>query len=716
MSASQSSITAVASTETSAHARLRNAWLTLARVSWVVVVLPTIVLFALGLLVGFGPLRTICTDDVCRTVQLSPEQAELHQQLGLSLDFYAGYTTLVFAAFGLVFFAVAALVFWRRSHDWMALLVSFFLVLLGAGAMPVIESVVLIQPQLGRMGSLMFLLAIGLLPAIFGLFPDGRFVPRWMRWLALAGLVRLVLVATTFTPPSGAILSGPPSAITVGMLAAGIGAQVYRYRRVSTPLQRQQTKWAVFGFGAFLVYLLIIILADALIPALTAPGLTSLVFELYVLRFMVFTQILIIPVTLAISILRYRLWDVDFVINRALVYGALTAIVVGMYVLVVGALGALFQTRGSLLLAILATGFAALLFQPLRQRLQHAVNRLMYGERDDPYVVLSRLGQRLEGTLAPEAVLPIIVETVAQTLKLPYAAISLAMPSDSSRSNEAFPIVAAYGSPTTDPLRLPLVYQAETIGVLIVGPRAGESFSSADRRLLDDLARQAGVAVHAVRLTADLQRSRERLVTAREEESRRLRRDLHDGLGSQLAALHLRAGTLRTLIPHDLAAADAGVVELQAEIRAAIADIRRLVYELRPPALDELGLAGALRGLAAQCTAADGLQVRLDVPEQLPPLPAAVEVAAYRIAQEALTNVVRHARARTCEIRLMLADDLRLEIKDDGIGLSPEQHAGVGLRSMHERAAELGGTWAVETLLGGGTKVRVRLPLPPAKA
>ncbi|MBM2850810.1 MAG: Two component signal transduction histidine kinase, partial [Anaerolineales bacterium] len=394
---------------------------------------------------------------------------------------------------------------------------------------------------------------------------------------------------------------------------------------------------------------------------------------------------------------------------------ALTAAVAGVYVLVAGVLGVLLQARGSLVLSLLGVGLVAIVAQPVRDRLQRAVNRLMYGERDDPYAVLSRLGQRLEGTLAPEAVLPIIVETVAQTLKLPYVAIALAMTPDSASPDEAFPIVAAYGSPTADPLRLPLVYQAETVGALIVGPRAGETFSPADRRLLDDLARQAGVAAHAVRLTADLQRSRERLVTTREEERRRLRRDLHDGLGSQLAALHLRADTLRTMIPHDPAAAEAVVVELRDEIRAAIADIRRLVYELRPPALDELGLAGALRSLAAQYTSADGLRVVIDAPEPLPPLPAAVEVAAYRIAQEALTNVVRHARARTCMIRLTLAEDLRLEIKDDGIGLPSQPHAGVGLRSMRERAAELGGTCAAETALDGGAQVLVRLPLPPTK-
>jgi len=336
----------------------------------------------------------------------------------------------------------------------------------------------------------------------------------------------------------------------------------------------------------------------------------------------------------------------------------------------------------------------------------------MYGERDNPYAALSWLGQRLESTLAPEAVLPIIVETVAQTLKLPYAAISLSMPSDASVSDEHYPIVATYGSPVADALSIPLVYQGETIGALIVGSRAGETFSTADRHLLDDLARQAGVAVHAVRLTRDLQRSRQRLVTTREEERRRLRRDLHDGLGSQLAALHLRADTLRTLIPDEATAARELVSELRDEIHDAIGDIRRLVYELRPPALDELGLIGAMRALAAQSTSHNGLQVTIDAKEPLPQLPAAVEVAAYRITQEALANVVHHSNARNCVVRLKFAEDLSMEIEDNGVGLPAISQAGVGLRSMRERAAELGGTCIVENSLNSGVRVVVRLPLP----
>src|SRR5215216_2945682 len=271
--------------------------------------------------------------------------------------------------------------------------------------------------------------------------------------------------------------------------------------------------------------------------------------------------LLLVPVLTYIAILRYHLYDIDVVINRTLVYGALSACVVGIYVLVVVALGALFQARGNLAVALLATGFVAVLFQPLRMRLQRGVNRLMYGERDDPYAVISRLGKRLEATLAPESVLPTVVQTIAQALKLPYAAILL-------KEGEGFRTAAAYGSPTAESEAVPLVYQREEIGRLLIAPRApGEGFSEADRSLLEDLARQAEVAVHAVRLTTDLQHSRERLVATREEERRRLRRDLHDGLGAQLAGLNVQAGSLRRLIPTDPDAADELVVELRDELR-----------------------------------------------------------------------------------------------------------------------------------------------------
>jgi signal transduction histidine kinase len=416
---------------------------------------------------------------------------------------------------------------------------------------------------------------------------------------------------------------------------------------------------------------------------------------------------LAVPVFTYIAILKYRLYDIDLLINRTLVYGALSACIAGIYVLAVVALSALFQAQGNLAISLAATGLVATLFQPLRGRLQRGVNRLMYGERDDPYAVISRMGRRLETTLAPESVLPTIAETIAQALKLPYAAILF-------KEGEGFRTAAAYGSPRGEPETLPLVYQSEEIGRLVLSPRApGEGFSDSDRSLLEVLARQVDVAVHAVKLTTDLQHSRERLVATREEERRRLRRDLHDGLGGQLAGLNVQAGALRRLIPRDPDAADELVVELRDELRSAIADIRRLVYDLRPPALDDLGLVESLRQLAERYGSKDEpLRVMLEAPEELPNLPAAVEVAVYRITQEALTNVARRARARTCVVRLAVNDDVTLEMVDDGVGIPAERSAGVGLSSMRERASELGGSYIVQSVPKGGTKVLVHLPLP----
>nr|MBA2453402.1 GAF domain-containing sensor histidine kinase [Chloroflexia bacterium] len=322
---------------------------------------------------------------------------------------------------------------------------------------------------------------------------------------------------------------------------------------------------------------------------------------------------------------------------------------------------------------------------------------------------------RLEATLDPQSVLPTIVETTAQALKLSYAAITL-------RHEQGFISAATFGAPRGETLTLPLVYRGEQVGQFILAARGtGASFTPPDRRLLDELARQAGIVVHAVLLTADLQRSnaslqaaRERLVTAREEERRRLRRDLHDGLGPVLGGLTLKLDIARGLVDRDPARAVALLGDLKNQSQTAVADIRRLVYQLRPPALDELGLAGALRETAAQFGNTDGrMSIIIDVPRLLPPLPAAVEVAAYRIVQEALTNVVRHAEARNCTIHIACDDEARIlfvGIGDDGIGLPDARLGGIGLTSIRERAAELGGTCAIERSPGGGTLVRARLP------
>jgi signal transduction histidine kinase len=569
---------------------------------------------------------------------------------------------------------------------------------------------------LAWLASWIWILYIGLIGLLLLLFPTGRLLSsrwRWLVWLTMV-VVLMAMISAAFS--SGAVDGLGPiqnplgiegmdnvyealSSFMFPLLFVAAASSLFVRLRRALGVERQQIKWFAYAAATF---------ALGIIPAYMIPLAidTSLWFERAGLAIFV-AGLAGIPISMGIAILRYRLYDIDLIINRTLVYGALTASVVGLYVLVVGYLGALFQTD-DLLVSLLATGLIAVLFAPLRDRLQRAVNRLMYGERDDPYAVVSRLGERLEATLAPEAVLPTITETVREALKLPYAAITLT-------ENGAAPrIAASVGKPVEKPLRLPLTYQSEPVGELLLGPRApGETFGPADRRLLEGLARQAGVAAYAVRLTTDLQRSRERLVAAREEERRRLRRDLHDGLGAQLAGLNVQAGTLRRLIGRDPAAADELVVELREELRGAIADIRRLVYDLRPPALDDLGLVAALHQLAERYGAeGEQLRVSVEAPDDLPHLPAAVEVAIYRIAQEALTNVVRHARAQKCVVRLAVDEDVTLEIVDNGVGIPAERTAGVGLSSMYERTAELGGRCVVEPASKSGTRVLVRLPLP----
>lgn len=468
----------------------------------------------------------------------------------------------------------------------------------------------------------------------------------------------------------------------------------WAYRTARNTVERQKIAWIVYagfisGAGGLLLWQ---------VPGLLGYSiLSSNALGLLVLPY---------PFALAIAIVRHRLFDIDLLIKRTMVYGALTASVVSLYILVVTLASLLFHPSSTFLPSLLATGLVAVLFQPLRAFLQRAVNRLFYGERDDPYTVLARLSSRLETTLIPEAVLPTVVQTIAQALKLPYAAIAL-------KHGDIFALAASYGRSQQELFSLPLVYHGETVGQLQLAPRGpNETFSTADRALLAAIASQVGVAAHAVRLTTDLQRSREHLVTTREEERRRLRRDLHDGLGPTLASMTLKLDAARNLLAQNSPALDPLLCELKAQTRATIADIRRLVYDLRPPALDELGLVSALREQFVQNSRGSSVQIALKAPSTLPSLPAAVEVATYRIVLEAVTNVVRHAQAHTCQVRLEVSDELIIEVIDDGVGLPVQYHAGVGISSMHERSAELGGTCRIESHVAKGTHILVRLPLP----
>ena len=688
------------------------------RLVWVGVAVFTLTVFAAAIPAEFAQFHTACDPDGCANRQLSQEDLHALRGFGLSLGFYAVYAVAVDVFFAVVYGAVAALMFWRRPDDRMAIFVSLALLTFGVATFPDTMGVLAAQTSIWRL-PVAFLQSLGAIA--FGLFlflfPDGRFVPTWTRWVALVWIVWQVpkhwFPEWTASNSAGWTI-WLALAIWSGALGTIVYSQVYRYRHVSNAVQRQQIKWVVFGISAALAGFLGTNLAlTALFPEPASAGalLAHLAGHLVTV-----SALLLIPISIGFAILRYRLWGIDLVVNRTLVYSTLTVIVAGLYVLVVGGLGTLLQAQGSLIVSLLATGLVAVLFAPLRDRLQRGVNSLMYGERDNPYAVLSHLGARLESTPAPAAVLPAVARTVKEALKLTYVEIQL-------KRDGGFEAVAIAGEPAEHPLHVPLVYGGETVGRLALGPRAGEeSFSPEDRRLLEDLAHQIGVAAHAtlltyeaVRLSADLQRSRERLVTAREEERRRLRRDLHDGLGPQLASQTMTAEAARDLIPSDPERAAALLSDLIEQAQAAVADVRRLVYELRPPALDALGLLGALRTQAAH-QERGGLRISIHEPEELPPMPAAVEVAAYRIVLEALNNVVRHAGARNCVVRLVLDEVpgmLCVEVTDDGRGIAEDHGTGVGLSSMRERAAELGGSCEIEAVPSGGTRVRACLPCGP---
>lgn len=701
--------------DTILHGRLLIA----ARIAWLAITALTLGLFIASIPTTFAVLHVLCTKVSC-IEQLTPDYVQELQAAGFSLDFYVIYSLVLISTFTLGYVAVGVVLFWRKSDDWMALFASLSLVTFAITFSGTVE--VLPPPWQLPAQFITFLGSICIV-LFFYIFPNGRFAPHWVRWLTIGVIVYWGAKVFFNNAPFNPFIRFPllNTLTFVGFVGCMVVVQIYRYVRVSTLVQRQQTKWVVFGMSLALGGYLSLALLSSFLPSLFPHGPVN---DL-IIGTGIYFLLLLIPLSIAFAILRSRLWEIDIIINRTLVYGALTACIVGLYVLIVGGLSIIFQTRGNFIISLIATGLVAVLFQPLRARLQHGVNRLMYGERDVPLVVLSRLGQRIEATLALDTVLPTIVETVAQALKLPYTAIAL-------KQEDGLTTVASYGTSEAKEgfLHVPLVSQTETIGELVLAPRApGEAFSTSDRQLLHDLAYQVSVAVHAIRLTADLQRltvdlqnSRERIVLAREEERRRLRRDLHDDLGPTLAALALTASTVADLIPTEPTAAVSLVNELQNEIRATVGNVRRLVYELRPPTLDELGLVAAIRERAVQSSshhkeridAYNGLHVVVKAPETLPPLPAAVEVAAYRIVQEALTNVNRHAKAQNCLIQLSLVEassTLQVEIIDDGVGLPAERHMGVGLLSMRERAAELGGSCTIEKMNGSGTRVCTQLPI-----
>ena len=553
--------------------------------------------------------------------------------------------------------------------------------------------------------------AIALLLLVLPLvFPEGRLVSRRWRpvlWAAVA-FVPLSVVGNAFAPqsmggwfadrPNPYAVHGPLFSVIVDLanvwglaVAVAAAASVALRWRQSGHVVRQQLKCFLATVPLSVATAMVVqYFPDALTLGL---GLGTVVSAL-------------VAVAIGLAVLRYRLYEIDILLNRAVLYGALSVVVAAVYLAVVGVSRSIFGVERGLDVQVLATVVAATALWPLRGRVQRRVDRLFYGDRGAPYDALARLGRRVEEAADTESALESVVKTVADSLRLPYAAVEL-------RLGDGWSPAAAYGTAPSQVVAFPLISQRETVGRLLVGTRApGEQLGSDDERLLADLARQAGPATHAVALRGALDASRADLVTMREEERRRLRRDLHDGLGPTLAGLTLGLDTAQALSPGQPDLREL-LDRLKAETQRAVTDVRRIVYGLRPPALDELGLAGSLReeiGRLQYQTPA--LAVSLDVSgDGLADLPAAVEVACYRIVTEALTNITKHARARRCSVRLQLDHCLAVEVCDDGVGLADGWRAGVGIASIRERVVELGGDLMIAPAVPHGTRIAARLPV-----
>jgi signal transduction histidine kinase len=533
--------------------------------------------------------------------------------------------------------------------------------------------------------------SIGLfLPLALTLFPNGRLPSR--RW-------RPAVVGVTATAPLFAVAAGaaptplsegfPPGYVTIAsydalaplwtfselrnLLAFGlaIASLLVRYRRGGESLRRQ---------------LLWLVLATITVIALIIPWAFVAGTPIVVLF-----AIPLIPLAITVAILRHRLLDIRLVLSRFVSWALLSGLVIGGYAVVVAALDNVVSARIGR--SAVVTVIIAMLVAPLLPPLQRAVERAMYGDRRDVARVVARVGSRLRtGGLED------VAAAVREALRLPYVSLS---------STDEAPLDVVLRT-------IPLEYAGEAVGELVVGLRPGErEIADRDRDVLLLVAAPLAVALHATKLSADLQASRGRIVAAREEERRRLRRDLHDGLGPTLTGVAFAADAAANLVDSDAPTARRLLSTMRTDVRIAIADIRRLIEDLRPPALDELGLVEALRRRTEQLSwRADGAPVRvsLDVVDTLPELPAAIEVAAYRIAAEALTNIVRHSSASSAVLRLRCTQSLDLEILDDGPPVHGAWQPGVGLHAMRERADELGGSFQAGPSPTGG-RVFASFPL-----
>ncbi len=551
------------------------------------------------------------------------------------------------------------------------------------------------------------------LPLLLALYPDGRFMTG--RWGALSrvgvALAALLPVSLVLAPASVVYQGDVPAwvdqggpallvpddvwftalgiarTLTMASLLIPVAVVFVRHHRSDGP-ERTRLRWLLW---AALICVLVSVVG------LLVPGSTMAYLVLV-------TAVTVTSASVTIGIVRPDLFDIDALVAGTLVSAAVGALVITLDLAIIAAgnqlLGDQLDERSVTIVVLIV---AVVLYGPLRHWLGGWIRRLLVGRRADRYTVVSTLAQRLESTGSVDDQLPALASAVAEAFKVPYVGVEVV-------SSGGATLLAEHGTAPAATTELPITYQGARIGRLLLPAQGFRSLMSRrDQALLLDVVRQAAIAVRSATLARELQLSRERLVLGREEDRRRIRRDLHDGLGPVLGGVALRLDAAGNAIATDPDRSRVLVQQSRHDITEAIADVRRLVHGLRPPALDDFGLVAALEHQVE--AASSVLDADLEAGD-LGVLPAAVEVAAFRIVSEALNNVVRHSAAAHARVTLAVdGDALRVEVADDGSGIETDVVAGVGLRSLRERAEELGGRFEVHCPTGGGTVVRAFLPI-----
>jgi signal transduction histidine kinase len=574
---------------------------------------------------------------------------------------------------------------------------------------------------------------------VFLLFPDGRLPSRRWRpvaWISAIGIIGITL-GSAFGPDSledAVILRSNPYAVgsealwvvvsfawflcLLGIIGS-VAALVVRLRR-SSGTTRQQVKWLAFAGAVAVAAFIIAGVMWGVLPKTSPAGTIA--------EALILLALLLIPIAAGVAILRHRLYDIDVVIRKTVVFGVLAAFITAVYVAVVLLVPIVFfgASEPVTLFPAVATLVIALAFQPLRRRANRFANRLVYGKRATPYELLSSFSERVGGEYGIEDVLPRMAQVMGEGTGARRADVWLrareelrrvASWPDEPELPEAVPLEGGDAMPRLPDADLvePVQHRGELLGALsLVKPR-GDDVRPAERQLLRDLASQAGLVLRNVRLTEDLrvrlvelQESRQRLVTAQDEERRRLERNIHDGAQQQLVALSVKARLLKTLTRKDRGKAEELADQLQADTQDALQDLRDLARGIYPPLLADQGLAAALEAQARKAA------VRVEIqPDGIGRYPQEAEATAYFCVLEALQNAAKYADPTSVEVRLHEEDGaLRFVVTDDGAGFDvATTPRGAGLQNMADRVEALGGELSIVSAPGSGTTVTGRIPV-----